>query len=89
MINRNFHFRLRKLKDSAGLPWTVGRMAETIYVSRPRLNDALNNKTGHGGRTRTKVVKFLERHLPEQKADLLQALGWDGDGNILPSQGST
>ncbi|MDE2099465.1 MAG: hypothetical protein KGL39_19595 [Patescibacteria group bacterium] len=62
---------------------TVGRIAEEIYVSRPRLNDVLNNTPGHGGRTRPKVVKFFEKNLPQHKAELLAALGWDDEGKIL------
>ena len=86
MKNRKFHFLLRKLKDRAGRRWTVGRIAATIYVSRPRLNDVLNNLPGRGRFTRPKVVKFLEEHLPDQRAALLAALGWDEAGNVKPPE---
>ena len=62
---------------------TVGRIAEAIYVSRPRLNEVLNNKAGRGALTRPKVVRYLEREFPERKAELLAALGWDEDGNLV------
>jgi hypothetical protein len=83
MKNRKFHFTLRQLKDRAGRRWTVGRIADTIYCSRSRLNDALNNKIGHGGLTRAKVVRFFDEHLPKEKAQLLEALGWDEGGNLM------
>ena len=82
MNNRKFHFQLRTLKDSAGRRWTVGRIAEAIYVNRSHLNCVLNNQAGRGKVTRRKVVTFFERHLPEQRGELLAALGWDAKGNI-------
>ena len=80
MINRKFHFQLRELKDDKGRRWTVGRMAETMFVSRMHLNCVLNNKRG-GAAARRKVVKFLKLHLPQQEKELLKALGWDEDGS--------
>ena len=94
MKNREFHFKLRKLRTASGERWTVGRIASTIYVSRARLNDVLNNKEGHGGQTRAKVARFFDNHLPEQKAELLAALGWVCAGGQIriegaPESGST
>ena len=92
MKNREFHFKLRKLRTASGERWTVGRIAETIYVSRARLNDVLNNKQGHGGQTRAKVVKFFDKHMPEQKAELMAAMGWSVEGGavvVKPESGST
>ena len=86
MKNRDFHFQLRSLRTATGERWTVGRIAETIYVNRARLNDVLNNQSGHGGQTRAKVVRFFEKHLPEHQAQLLAALGWDAEGNVLPAK---
>jgi hypothetical protein len=74
-------------KDSGKLRVTVGRIAEAIYVSRPRLNEVLNNKEGRGALTRPKVIRFFDNHLPEHKAALLAALGWDASGNLLPVTG--
>ena len=51
-------------------------MAEAMYISRPRLNDVLNNTPGMGREIRPKVRAFLERELPEHKEELLAALGW-------------
>ena len=79
MINRRFHFKLRELKDANGRRWTVGRMAETMFVSRTHLNCVLNNQRG-GAASRRKVVKFLKLHLPQQEKELLNALGWNEEG---------
>ncbi len=81
MKNRKFHFLLRTLRTATGKRWTVGRIAETIYVGRSRLNDVLNNTPGQGALTRPKVVRFLGEHLADKKAELLEALGWDLEGN--------
>ncbi len=89
MKNRKFHFQLRTLKDGAGRRWTVGRIAEAIYVNRSHLNCVLNNQPGRGKATRRKVVIFFERHLPEQREGLLAALGWDTAGNITTQERST
>jgi hypothetical protein len=37
--------------------------------------------------TRPKVVRFLGEHLADKKAELLAALGWDGEGNIREENG--
>ena len=97
MKNRTFHFTLRKLTlpcDCAGtcpecggkrtVRLTVERMAAAIFVNRAHLTDVLNNKPGHGGNTRWKVVKFLKQKQPAHAAALLDALGWDADGNVKP-----
>jgi hypothetical protein len=83
MKNPKFHLQMKDLRTDSGERWTVGRIAETIYVSRSRLNDVLNNKSGQGGLTRSKVVKFFGKHLPEQKSQLLAALGWDDHGRLV------
>jgi len=87
MKNRKFHFLLRSLRTANGERWTVGRIAETIYVGRSRLNDVFNNAPGQGAMTRPKVVRFLGEHLADKKAELLAALGWDGEGNIREKNG--
>ena len=87
MKNRDFHFKLRKLKDESGQPWTVARIAEAIFVNRSRLNDVFNNLPGHGGNTRRKVVKFLSQKFPNQAIGLLTALGWDEHGEITAAVG--
>ena len=40
MNNQDFHFRLRKLRTPGGERWTVGRVAETIYLSRLRSHNS-------------------------------------------------
>jgi hypothetical protein len=81
--NRKFHFQLRTLKDEKGESWSVSKIAHRIYVNRSRLNDVINDKPGHGGNTRAKVVKFLTQQFPEQVTSLLTALGWNEHGEII------
>jgi len=77
MKNKQFHFRLRKLRRADGRPWTVGRMAAAIGANRAHLTDVLNNTPGHGGQTRPKVLRWMEKEFPPATvAALTQALGW-------------
>jgi hypothetical protein len=85
MKNRSFHFKLRALKDAAGKPMTIQKIADAIYTGRAHLTDVLNNRAGHGANTRPKVVKFLNERFPEKSAELLASLGWDSKGGILGS----
>ena len=86
MKNRDFLFLLRKLKDESGQPWTVSKIADAMFLNRSRLNDSFNNKPGHGGNTRGKVVKFFGQRFPGQAPELLTALGWNERGEITPPQ---
>jgi len=83
--NKLFYRLLRAVKDPSGKHplWTVEKIAAAIYVNRSHLNDVLNNKPGHGGQTRPKVARFFKANF-EQSAAILQSLGWDGEGNIVP-----
>ncbi len=71
-------------KGAGKLRLTVGRIASAIFVNRAHLNDVLNNKPNHGGRTRWKVARFLKRSFPAKAPELLAALGWDDKGNLKP-----
>lgn len=84
MLNRQFHWQLRKLTDENGKTWTVTLIAYEMFISRARLTDVINNKSGHGGQTRPKVVRFLKRKFPAQFHDLLKALKWNELGEIIP-----
>ena len=86
MKNRDFLLLLRKLKDESGQPRTVSRIADAMFLNRSRLNDIFNNKPGHGGNTRGKVVKFFGQRFPGQGPELLKALRWNERGEITLPQ---
>lgn len=83
--NKLFYRLLRAVKDETGKrpKWTVEKIAESIYVNRCHLTDVLNNKPGHGGQIRPKLVRFFRENFEQWRA-ILQALGWDEDGRIVP-----
>lgn len=81
MRNKAFYSLLHAVKDETGKRprWTLDKVAQEIYINRDHLNEVINNK--HGGQTRPKVIKFLKLHFPNWQ-DFLEALGWDGEGNL-------
>jgi hypothetical protein len=91
--NPEFMRLLRQASHPEGGSWTVERLAVGIGSGRTHVTLVLLNKpaaagqrfgTGRGGRTRIKLVKFFETHFKEQAEGMLQALGWNNAGKIVP-----
>jgi hypothetical protein len=76
VINRKFHFGLRKLRLPDGGVVTVKLIAERIYASRSHVTRVINNELP-GGHTRPKVKRWLEEQFPEHAPQLIEALGWN------------
>lgn len=83
--NKMFYRLLRAVKDPSGKRplWTLEKIGKEIYVNRSHLTDVINNKPRHGAQTRPKLVRFFKQHFEQWQA-ILEALGWDEEGNIIP-----
>lgn len=84
MRHDRFQYLLEQVRDERGKRrWTVARIAERIGSNRSHVNEVLNNKPGHGYRTRRKLVGFFKANF-ENWNELLAALGWKEDGGFVP-----
>jgi hypothetical protein len=75
--NPKFNWLLSLQKDARGERMTVAKLAEQIHSSRSHVTMVLGNMPGRGHHTRRKLAPLLN-------AAMLQALGWDRIGQMVP-----
>ena len=74
--NTKFYWLLHERKAPDRRPqWTVTRLAGAIGANRAHVNDVLNNKPGHGCRTRPKLVALFRLEFPNWE-QVLKSLDW-------------
>lgn len=86
MKNRDFIELLRAEKDAGGQPYTVEKLADSIFSERSHVNAVLRNrsrkdKPNYGAQTRRKLAKFFAANFATAPA-MLAILGWDASGNV-------
>lgn len=91
MKNTEFHNLLRRRRDEGGRPlWSIGKIAEHLYLNRSRLSGVFNNDDARrGGQTRPKLIKFFKREFEGTEPNwqqLLKALNWNEDSSVIAEQ---
>jgi hypothetical protein len=76
MKNARLHWLLRERRAPDGKPYTVGRIADTIYSGRAHVTQVLNGSRS-GGMTRRKLVKFFRKEFPGTADEILRCLRWN------------